>query len=211
MSQAAAQQPSRKKAVISLLVLLALTCIIVFTFKDHWAEITAALAQLSVWQVLAVLAVGISYPLLEGCVAWVIVRSRLPQFTLRQGLDVGWCGTFGNVVTLGAGAVPVQLYYLHKAGLPLGPGAGLMTLEYVFHKSTVLLYATVMLLLQHRIRCGSGDYRGTGAAVCFAAGAEPRPLAAGLSAQDRKVAAAPRRLAGATGGAGHREPPPAGR
>lgn len=146
MSQAAAQQPSRKKAVISLLVLLALTCIIVFTFKDHWAEITAALAQLSVWQVLAVLAVGLSYPLLEGCVAWVIVRSRLPQFTLRQGLDVGWCGTFGNVVTLGAGAVPVQLYYLHKAGLPLGPGAGLMTLEYVFHKSTVLLYATVMLL-----------------------------------------------------------------
>ena len=146
MSQAAAQQPSRKKAVISLLVLLALTCIIVFTFKDHWAEITAALAQLSVWQVLAVLAVGISYPLLEGCVAWVIVRSRLPQFKLWQGLDVGWCGTFGNVVTLGAGAVPVQLYYLHKAGLPLGPGAGLMTLEYVFHKSTVLLYATVMLL-----------------------------------------------------------------
>lgn len=150
MSQAAAQQPSRKKTVISLLVLLALTCIIVFTFKDHWAEITAALAQLSVWQVLAVLAVGISYPLLEGCVAWIIVRSRLPQFTLRQGLDVGWCGTFGNVVTLGAGAVPVQLYYLHKAGLSLGPGAGLMTLEYVFHKSTVLLYATVMLLLQRR-------------------------------------------------------------
>ena len=47
MSQAAAQQPSRKKTVISLLVLLALTCIIVFTFKDHWAEITTALAQLS--------------------------------------------------------------------------------------------------------------------------------------------------------------------
>ena len=61
MSQAAAQQPSRKKTVISLLVLLALTCIIVFTFKDHWAEITTALAQLSVWQVLAVLAVGVRW------------------------------------------------------------------------------------------------------------------------------------------------------
>ncbi len=34
--------------------------------------------------------------------------------------------------------------------LPLGPGVGLMTLQYVFHKTTVLLYATVMLLLQHR-------------------------------------------------------------
>ena len=48
MSQAAAQQPSRKKTVVSLLVLLALTCIIVFIFKDHWAEITTALEQLSV-------------------------------------------------------------------------------------------------------------------------------------------------------------------
>ena len=104
---------------------------------------SAALAQLSVWQVLAVLAVGLSYPLLEGCVAWVIVRSRLPQFTLRQGLDVGWCGTFGNVVTLGAGAVPVQTWYLHQAGLDIGPGVGLMTLQYVFHKTTVLLLSLI--------------------------------------------------------------------
>ena len=150
MSQPASAQPSRKKTVLSLLVLAALTGVLVLLFKDHWAEITAALAQLSLWQVLAVLAVGLSYPLLEGCVAWVIVRSRLPQFKLWQGLDVGWCGTFGNVVTLGAGAVPVQTWYLYLCGLPLGPGVGLMTLQYVFHKSTVLLYATVMLLLQHR-------------------------------------------------------------
>lgn len=150
MSQPTSGQPTRKKTVISLLVLLVLTCIIVFMFKDHWAEITSALSQLSLWQVLVVLAIGISYPLLEGCVAWVIVRSRIPGFTLRQGIDTAWSGTFGNVVTLGAGAVPLQTYYLYRCGLPLGPGVGLMTLEYVFHKSTVLLYATVMLLLQHR-------------------------------------------------------------
>ena len=124
--------------------------IIVLLFKDNWAEITAALSQLSAWQVLVVLAIGLSYPLLEGCVSYVIVRGRLPGFTLRQGIDNAWCGTFGNVVTLGAGAVPVQTWYLHQAGLPIGPGVGLMTLQYVFHKTTVLLYATVMLLLQHK-------------------------------------------------------------
>ena len=150
MNQSAASQPSRKKAVFSLLILLALTCVIVLIFRDHWAEITAALAQLNLWQVLVVLALGISYPLLEGCVSYVIVRGRLPGFTLRQGIDNAWCGTFGNVVTLGAGAVPVQTWYLHQAGLPIGPGVGLMTLQYVFHKTTVLLYATVMLLLQHK-------------------------------------------------------------
>ena len=150
MNQSAASQPSRKKAVLSLLILLALTCVIVLIFRDHWAEITAALAQLNLWQVLVVLALGISYPLLEGCVSYVIVRGRLPGFTLRQGIDNAWCGTFGNVVTLGAGAVPVQTWYLHQTGLDIGPGVGLMTLQYVFHKTTVLLYATVMLLLQHK-------------------------------------------------------------
>ena len=69
-SQNQSPAPSRKKALLSVAILLALTGVLILLFKDHWAEITTALAQLSVWQVLAVLAVGISYPLLEGCVAW---------------------------------------------------------------------------------------------------------------------------------------------
>ena len=154
MNQSAASQPSRKKAVFSLLTLLALTCVIVLIFRDHWAEITAALAQLNLWQVLVVLALGISYPLLEGCVSYVIVRGRLPGFTLRQGIDNAWCGTFGNVVTLGAGAVPVQTWYLHQAGLDIGPGVGLMTLQYVFHKTTVLV--CVSPLVQNLARWALG-------------------------------------------------------
>ena len=73
------QQPSRKKAILSLLVLLALTCVVVFIFSSHWAEISTALAQLSLWQVLLVLAIGLTYPLLEGIVCWLIIRCRLPR------------------------------------------------------------------------------------------------------------------------------------
>lgn len=227
MNQSAASQPSRKKAVLSLLILLALTCVIVLIFRDHWAEITAALTQLNLWQVLVVLALGISYPLLEGCVSYVIVRGRLPGFTLRQGIDNAWCGTFGNVVTLGAGAVPVQTWYLHQAGLDIGPGVGLMTLQYVFHKTTVLLYATVMLLLQHKWLAANTTGVLKYLPMAYAVVAlvivalvlvcvsplvpESGPLGTGLSAQDRKMAAAPGRLAGAAGCPGHREPPAAGR
>lgn len=143
MNQSAASQPSRKKAVFSLLILLALTCVIVLIFRDHWAEITAALAQLNLWQVLVVLALGISYPLLEGCVSYVIVRGRLPGFTLRQGIDNAWCGTFGNVVTLGAGVVPVQTWYLHQAGLPIGPGV----LKYLPMAYAVVALVIVALVL----------------------------------------------------------------
>ena len=60
-------------------------------------------------------------PLLEGIVCWLIIRYRLPGFTLRRGMDAAFVGTFGNVVGLGAGAVPMESYYLYHCGLPLGP------------------------------------------------------------------------------------------
>lgn len=151
MNQTSApQQPSRKKTLISLTVLVVLTGVVFYIFKSHWAEISAALAQLNAGQVALVLAVGLTYPVLEGIVSWVIIRSRMPDFTIRQALESAFMGTFGNVICLGAGAMPMQSYYLYRCGLPLGPGVGLMTLQYVFHKTTVLLYATVMLLLQHK-------------------------------------------------------------
>ena len=150
MNRPAPQQPSRKKAALSITILVVLTGVVFWIFKSHWAEISSALAQLKFWQVAVVLAVGLTYPVLEGLVSYVIVRSRLPRFTLRQALESAFMGSFGNVICLGAGSMPMQSYYLYRSGLPLGPGVGLMTLQYVFHKTTVLLYATVMLLFQRR-------------------------------------------------------------
>lgn len=146
MSSSASPAPSRRKTLLSLGVLALLTGIVVFIFREHWAEISEALSRLTLGQGLLALAVGLSYPLLEGVSSWLIVRSRLPHFPLRQGIDNAWMGTFGNVVGLGAGAVPFQTWYLHRRGLDVGPGVGLMTLQYVFHKAAVLVYATVLLL-----------------------------------------------------------------
>ena len=146
MSSSASPAPSRRKTLLSLGVLALLTGIVVFIFREHWAQISEALSRLTLGQGLLALAVGLSYPLLEGVSSWLIVRSRLPHFPLRQGIDNAWMGTFGNVVGLGAGSVPFQTWYLHRRGLDVGPGVGLMTLQYVFHKTAVLLYATVLLL-----------------------------------------------------------------
>ena len=119
-SQNQSPAPSRKKPALRSHP-AGLTGVLILLFKDHWAEISAALAQLSLGQVALVLALGITYPLLEGVASWLIVRSRLPGFTLRHGIDNAWMGTFGNVICLGAGAVPMQTYYLHRCGLGLGP------------------------------------------------------------------------------------------
>lgn len=115
MSSSASPAPSRRKTLLSLGVLALLTGIVVFIFREHWAEISEALSRLTLGQGLLALAVGLSYPLLEGVSSWLIVRSRLPHFPLRQGIDNAWMGTFGNVVGLGAGSVPFQTWYLPGA------------------------------------------------------------------------------------------------
>ena len=75
MSSSASPAPSRRKTLLSLGVLALLTGIVVFIFREHWAEISEALSRLTLGQGLLALAVGLSYPLLEG----VIQLAHRPQ------------------------------------------------------------------------------------------------------------------------------------
>ena len=47
MSSSASPAPSRRKTLLSLGVLALLTGIVVFIFRGHWTEISAALGQLT--------------------------------------------------------------------------------------------------------------------------------------------------------------------
>ena len=49
MNRPAPRQPSRKKAALSITILVVLTGVVFWIFKSHWAEISSALAQLSCW------------------------------------------------------------------------------------------------------------------------------------------------------------------
>ena len=109
--------------------------------RRHWV----LLLPLSL---LFLLGMGILYQLLEAAICMILVRRRLPVFSFSQAVEVVFLGVFGHVSTLSVGSVPMQSYYLQRCGLMAGRGIGTMTLEYVFHKSSVLLYTTAMLLLQ---------------------------------------------------------------
>ncbi len=91
---------------------------------------------------------GFAYYFFEGTVCRSIFRDRIPGFSVLNALDITYIGVFGNVVTLAAGSIPMQSYYLYREGLPVGSGVGLMTLEYIFHKASALLYAVLTLCIQ---------------------------------------------------------------
>lgn len=108
------------------------------------------ISAVSIRELLLLLGMGLAYQMLESAVCFAMIRRRLPTFSYRQAVEVTFLGVFGNVSTLSVGSVPMQSYYLHHCGMMTGCGIGTMMLEYIFHKSSVLIYTTVMLLFQGR-------------------------------------------------------------
>lgn len=144
------ERKQRKTAAISVATLFVLFMLIFLVFRDHYEKIVANLRLIQFTDILVLLVAGTVYEILESAICFVLVQSQQPDFKFWRAVEVTYLGVFGNVATLSVGTIPVQSYYLHRCGLMAGSGVGIMTLEYVFHKSSVLIYTTAMLLAQGR-------------------------------------------------------------
>lgn len=138
----------RKSLWTSLAMLIFLPLLVFWVFRGHYQEILDNIRAVHGWELLLLLGLGTAYQLLESAAGLTLIRSQLPNFRFWQAVEVTFLGVFANVATFSAGIIPMQSYYLYRRGLTAGSGASIMTLEYTFHKSAILLYATVMLLLQ---------------------------------------------------------------
>ena len=132
----------------TLLTVLVIGLAMFLVFRGNYQEILANLKQVSPWQTVILFALAAGYQAAEAAIGMLLIRARLADFSYRQALDVTLLGVFGNVATFAVGSIPMQSFRLYQYGLDVGSGVGMMTMEYVFHKTSILLYATVMLLTQ---------------------------------------------------------------
>lgn len=139
---------SWKNMAGGLIALAAVLAAAFLVFRGHWREIWESLRGVPLWGVLALFALAAGYQLLESGVCAVLVRARLPGFSLQRAVEVTLVGVFGNVATFAVGSMPMQSLLLHRSGLTYGHGVGLLTVDYIFHKTSILLYASVLLLCQ---------------------------------------------------------------
>lgn len=139
-----------KKVSVSMITLLCLTAFVLFLFRDNWGEISGAFKVLSAPDILRLFGLGTSYQLLDGLVCWCLVRTAVPTFTYRQALEVIYLGVFGRSSTFGAGTIPMQAYHLHRYGIEVGRGVGIMTFSYTLHKMTIVLYVSVLMLFERK-------------------------------------------------------------
>ena len=161
----------RWKTVVSSAATLALLSLLIFlVFRKHFQEIMQNIRAVSIGSLLFLLSVSVLYQRLDAMVCFILVRRHLPKFSFEQAVEVVFLGVFGSVSTLSVGSLPMQSYYLHRCGLMAGSGVGTMTLEYVFHKSSILLYTTIMILMKRHwlYKGGSGftQYLWLGYGIC---------------------------------------------
>ena len=141
-------QKRKKMLLTGVLVLLALSAAFVLLLRDQGEEILSALRELTWTGVLCLLLMSGAYQLAESFICRTIVRTRIPDFPLFSAWKTVHLKVFGDVASFGTASLPLQMYFLHQNGLPAGAAMGQMTLEYIFHKGSILLYATVMLCAQ---------------------------------------------------------------
>lgn len=144
----------RKSIWTSLAMLIFLPLLVFWVFHDDYQEIWNNIRGVPAEGLLLLLGLGAAYQLLESAAGFTLIQSQLPDFRFWQAVEVTFLGVFANVATFSAGIIPLQSWYLYRRGLTAGSGAGTMTLEYTFHKCTILIYATAMLLLQGRWLAG---------------------------------------------------------
>ena len=171
-----------KKILSSALTCFVIALAVFLVFRGNYQEILENLSKAPLWGTAVLFALAAAYQAAEAGICMALVRARLPGFSYRDAVGVTFLGVFGNVATCAVGSIPMQSYRLHQCGLTIGHGIGMMTMEYVFHKASIVLYATVMLIWQggwvRRLYCdhyraGAGKHVGENEGPGAAAAAVP--------------------------------------
>lgn len=135
------EKTNKKRYIVNVIILVLIMAALAGVLGQDAPEIFASIRGLPVSGLVLLLGMGLAYQLLDAAACYALIRSQCPQFSYRQAVCVVFLGIFANVVTFGAGTVPLQGYYLHRCGIKPGSGMGFVTIEYMLHKIGVVLFA----------------------------------------------------------------------
>lgn len=95
--------------LVSGLTLALIFVAIILVFRDVLPDIVKDLSTVPFWGVLLLLALGFAYEAMESVLCLVIIHHKKPDCTFIDALRVTFLGVFGNITTLGAGTLPMQI------------------------------------------------------------------------------------------------------
>ena len=137
------------KFVIQFVIILIMLGILWFMFKDSYKDILNQLKNVKIEIFLIAVALGNAYYLIDSFIYKSFLKREKCNVNYLRCVAVAYMSVFFNVTTFGAGIKPAQVAYLHRKGVEPGKAFGILTVPYVFTKSTIVLYALVMLAINN--------------------------------------------------------------
>ena len=142
----------KKHFITAILATLFLVLVLYLIFHDSLGEIKTQLFQADKRALLILVIFGNLYILLDGWVLHYIIVKNHERCMLWQAVRLAYMVVFFNVTTFAAGTKPAQIYVLYQESqIKPGKSFGILTMEYVSHKLTIVLYAAVMLCFFHTV------------------------------------------------------------
>lgn len=142
----------KKHFITAILATLFLVLVLYLIFHDSLDEIKTQLFQADKRALLILVIFGNLYILLDGWVLHYMIVKNYERCTLWQAVRLAYMVVFFNVTTFAAGTKPAQIYDLYQESqIKPGKSFGILTMEYVSHKLTIVLYAAVMLCFFHTV------------------------------------------------------------
>ena len=141
------KRKTKNRSAVPGLILFALVTLVILTVaKKLDPDIFSVLRSLTVPMVVLLLLYHCLYDIMEALVSRIILSSTGKRFPFLHMLGVTYVGIFAAVATPFGGKIPMQSLYLYHRGLKAGSGLGLMSIQYLMHKTAVVLLAAVFLI-----------------------------------------------------------------
>lgn len=132
----------------SLITLVLITGLVMLVMRDQIPQLKKSLLGLTPGGIVLLVLAGIWVPFMDAVILRYLARRSNSDFRVKCALETVFLGVFGNVSTLAAGTLPMQGLYLSRHGFEAGESVGMLTIQYVLHKTAVLLFAILMMLIQ---------------------------------------------------------------
>lgn len=131
----------------SLLCLMMVAFVLWLVFHENYREILQNMRSVHPRDMTVLLLMSEGYQLFDALICKILVGRKLARLTFSQAFEITQLGVFGNVATLSVGSLPLQGAYLQHQGMAAGEGIGILNIEYVLHKISVLVCCTLLLSL----------------------------------------------------------------
>lgn len=143
-------QSSKKKYVLNILVILAITAIAMyFSLKDNFVAIVDAIQSMPFRSLILIVSWGLLINVVVGVAYFLLGKQYKKGYSPLGGIIVAFVGTFfAGVTPSSTGGQFGQVYVLKKQGVSYSDGLSLLWADFIIYQTTMMIYVTILFALR---------------------------------------------------------------